>query len=68
MGNFALAFSIEGYEDATDMRRGDGTYQKVLAAMEKMKGGRPSVWLLRVLPFQECGRGLLEGIHRLPGQ
>ena len=37
VGNFALAFSIEGYEDATDMRRGDGTYQKVLAAMEKMK-------------------------------
>ncbi|MBZ4670861.1 MAG: radical protein [Oscillospiraceae bacterium] len=37
VGNFALAFSIEGNEEATDMRRGKGTYQKVIKAMELMK-------------------------------
>ncbi len=37
VGNFTLAFSIEGDEDATDMRRGAGTYQKVIAAMERMR-------------------------------
>jgi MoaA/NifB/PqqE/SkfB family radical SAM enzyme len=37
VGNFALAFSIEGTEEATDMRRGKGTYRKVIQAMELMK-------------------------------
>jgi MoaA/NifB/PqqE/SkfB family radical SAM enzyme len=37
VANFALAFSIEGTEEATDMRRGKGTYQKVVSAMELMK-------------------------------
>ncbi|HWR23511.1 MAG TPA: radical SAM protein [Feifaniaceae bacterium] len=37
VGNFTLAFSIEGDEEATDMRRGAGTYQKVIAAMERMR-------------------------------
>ncbi len=37
VGNFVLAFSIEGYEDATDMRRGKGTYQKVIHAMSLLK-------------------------------
>lgn len=37
VGNFGLAFSIEGFEDATDFRRGDGTYQKVVEAMDRMK-------------------------------
>lgn len=37
VGNFFPAFSIEGYEDATDMRRGNGTYQKVLKAMKILK-------------------------------
>jgi len=36
-GNFVLAFSIEGDEAATDMRRGEGTYRKVIEAMERMK-------------------------------
>src|SRR5690554_3210292 len=30
VGNLTLAFSIEGNEEATDMRRGKGAYQKVL--------------------------------------
>ena len=37
VGNFALAFSIEGDEKATDMRRGSGTYRKVVEAMERMR-------------------------------
>lgn len=40
VGNFALAFSIEGDEKATDMRRGEGTYRKVIEAMERMKKHR----------------------------
>lgn len=40
VGNFALAFSIEGDEEATDMRRGKGTYRKVIEAMERMKAHR----------------------------
>jgi len=39
-GNFALAFSIEGNEEATDMRRGKGTYRKVIEAMERMRKHR----------------------------
>lgn len=37
LGNFTLAFSIEGFEEETDMRRGKGTYQKVLRAMDLLR-------------------------------
>ena len=37
LGNFALAFSIEGVEEATDFRRGKGTYKKVIEGMNNMK-------------------------------
>jgi len=37
VGNFALAFSIEGDEKSTDMRRGQGTYRKVIESMERMR-------------------------------
>lgn len=37
LGNFGLAFSAEGAEEATDFRRGKGTYAKVIAAMDIMK-------------------------------
>lgn len=37
VGNFYMAFSIEGDEEATDMRRGKGTYQKVIKAMKILK-------------------------------
>ena len=35
--NFAPAISIEGFEEATDSRRGAGTYQAVIQAMEILK-------------------------------
>ena len=35
--NFVPAISIEGFEAATDSRRGQGTYRKVIEAMERLK-------------------------------
>lgn len=35
--NFIPAISVEGFESATDGRRGDGTYQKVVRAMKILK-------------------------------
>jgi MoaA/NifB/PqqE/SkfB family radical SAM enzyme len=40
VGNFTLAFSIEGDRASTDARRGAGTYQKVLASMRMMREHR----------------------------
>lgn len=37
VGNFALALSIEGDEESTDERRGEGNYQKVISAMKLLK-------------------------------
>ncbi|MDD3840574.1 MAG: radical SAM protein [Clostridia bacterium] len=37
VGNFALAFSLEGLEEATDARRGKGVFNKVITNMEKMR-------------------------------
>lgn len=35
--NFMPAISIEGFEEATDSRRGNGTYQKIIHAMNILK-------------------------------
>ncbi|NLG56919.1 MAG: radical SAM protein [Clostridiales bacterium] len=35
--NFVPALSIEGFKEATDNRRGEGTYDKVIATMELLK-------------------------------
>lgn len=37
VGNMFLTISIEGNEETTDARRGKGTYQKVIAAMDRLK-------------------------------
>ncbi len=37
LGNFGLAISVEGFEEETDMRRGKGTYNKVIRAMDLLK-------------------------------
>ncbi len=37
LGNLSFAMSLEGDEDATDSRRGEGTYDKVLHAMDLMQ-------------------------------
>lgn len=37
VGNIVFAISIEGFEDATDMRRGKGTYQQVIRAMDILR-------------------------------
>lgn len=36
-GNLALALSVEGTRETTDMRRGDGVYEKVVEAMRLLK-------------------------------
>ncbi|MCH3943349.1 MAG: radical SAM protein [Atopobiaceae bacterium] len=35
--NFIPAFSIEGFREATDSRRGEGTFDKVVAAMDRLR-------------------------------
>ncbi len=40
VGNFLPAISVEGFKEATDGRRGNGTFQKVTAAMELLKRKR----------------------------
>lgn len=37
VGNFVPAISLEGFEKATDGRRGDGVYRKVLDALELLR-------------------------------
>ena len=37
LGNLTLALSVEGFEKETDLRRGAGTYNKVIAAMDILK-------------------------------
>lgn len=37
VGNFVPAISLEGFEEATDGRRGSGVYQKVRKAMELLR-------------------------------
>jgi len=37
LGNLNVYISIEGFREETDMRRGNGTYDKVIAAMDLLK-------------------------------
>ena len=37
VGNLSLSLSLEGFEDANDSRRGEGIFEKVLAAMDLLK-------------------------------
>ncbi|MGD9115823.1 MAG: radical SAM protein [Dehalococcoidia bacterium] len=37
LGNVAPVIAIEGFEAATDQRRGKGTYRKVIAAMDRLR-------------------------------
>ncbi|MCC8151852.1 MAG: radical SAM protein [Lachnospiraceae bacterium] len=37
LGNFSFSLSLEGFEEANDGRRGEGAFQKTLAAMDLMK-------------------------------
>lgn len=37
VGNFVPAISLEGFEEATDGRRGGGVYQKVTKAMSLLR-------------------------------
>ena len=37
VGNFTLAFSLEGFAEATDGRRGKGVFAKVMEAMDRLR-------------------------------
>ena len=37
VGNLSLSISLEGFEKVNDLRRGVGVYDKVMAAMDKLK-------------------------------
>jgi MoaA/NifB/PqqE/SkfB family radical SAM enzyme len=37
LGNFTPAFSVEGYREETDRRRGKGVYKKILQGMENLR-------------------------------
>jgi MoaA/NifB/PqqE/SkfB family radical SAM enzyme len=37
VGNITMAFSIEGFEQTTDARRGRGVFKKVMDAMDRMR-------------------------------
>lgn len=37
LGNFSVALSIEGFEEDTDFRRGNGVYEKVMHAMDILR-------------------------------
>jgi MoaA/NifB/PqqE/SkfB family radical SAM enzyme len=36
VGNVSPAISLEGYRDSTDARRGEGVYDKIMAAMDRL--------------------------------
>ncbi|MCD6408673.1 radical SAM protein [bacterium] len=37
LGNFTPAISVEGFEEETDDRRGEGTYKKIMEAMDNLR-------------------------------
>lgn len=37
LGNAGAVISMEGFEDATDARRGKGVYRRIMAAMDRLK-------------------------------
>jgi MoaA/NifB/PqqE/SkfB family radical SAM enzyme len=37
LGNVAITISIEGWEEMTDWRRGDGVFQKILTAYQRLR-------------------------------
>ena len=53
VGNMAFFLSVEGLDDATDSRRGEGVFQRVMNAMDIMKKARPAVWYLHLLHFRQ---------------
>ncbi|MFQ6805691.1 MAG: hypothetical protein ACLRT5_13475 [Lachnospiraceae bacterium] len=53
MKNFYPAISIEGFEEATDFRRGKGTYQATMRAMKILKEKKVAFRRIWVLYQQE---------------
>ena len=47
--NFVPDISIEGFEEATDSRRGNGTYQSVMRAMDILREKKAGLWRFLLL-------------------
>lgn len=60
--NFVPAISIEGFEEATDSRRGDGTYQKIIRAMNILKEHKLPFGISCCLHLCQCGGDWERGI------
>ncbi len=59
VGNFFVSVSIEGFEEANDGRRGEGHFQKALAAMDLMQQPPDPLRRVHLLHQQE-----LQGRHQ----
>ena len=52
LGNLNLFVSIEGFRDDTDSRRGDGTFDKVVASMDLLRK-HDWIWFFNLLPLKK---------------
>ena len=52
--NFVPAISLEGFEEATDGRRGKGTYEKVIRTMELILSGISTICRWATTPRPRC--------------
>lgn len=59
--NFIPAISVEGFEEDTDFRRGEGTFGRVEKAMSILKA-KASVWYFVLLYKQELQNNRLRGV------
>lgn len=69
VGNFVPAISLEGFEEATDGRRGLGVYQKVRKAMELLRSkklvyGISIICQLELMPTPQQRTGVYEKIRK----
>ncbi len=62
--NFLPAISVEGFEEATDSRRGAGTFRRVECAMALLRERPPALWHLLLLHPSERGGDRQRGVLR----
>ena len=63
VGNFVPAISLEGFEEATDGRRGTGVYQKVRKAMELLRRKKAIAELAATLDSESEQDGYVEKVN-----
>ena len=58
LGNISFSLSLEGFEEVNDGRRGEGIFDKVLAAMDLMKKARSAFLVLPSATQEQTSRPL----------